>query len=202
MNDVVEALRSLEGVVDVDLDDRPDGSLSVRIAVSQDANEGEIASLARRILELHGLSAPPVVGEGRPGRRGMPGPGRPGGGAPAPPPLPSIARRSLEAVSSVSVTEHGDGAVVEVAGGGRTITRAVAGAPGAVRDEVARAAAQLVAGKGPVRAMVGCSVYETGGHRVATVVFEDGSGSLLVGSALVRAGEPMAIARAVLRALQ
>ncbi len=218
-----ESLEGVAGVADAEVDEAEGHTTGVRIRLDPDADPGEVGERVRRVLSEHGIRAriaPPPEPEEPPKRPRLSGPPPPPGAGtvlaladgprrapvsvaidpPADAPeIPPVAGASL---AGVSVEETRDGVVVTAtAADGRQEARRARWSEGGLEDALVGAVAAL-AGHEPAPALVGAQNVEVEGTATVMVVLERVDGRRLAGAAVIEAGAPFALARAVWSALE
>ncbi len=219
-----DSLQAVAGVAGAEVDITDGTPTGVRIRLDPDADPEAVGEQVQRVLSAHGIRArmggdaaePP----GPEPRRAAGPPPPPGAGAvlalanaegarrgavpvafdhelPSPE-LPPVAGASL---AGVAVEETRDGVVVTVtAADGRRESRRARWSDGGLEDAVVGAVAAL-AGRDPAPALVGTRETEIEGTAAVVVMLERLDGRRLAGAAVVEAGAPFALARAVWAAL-
>lgn len=219
-----ESLQGVAGVADAEVDEAEGHTTAVRIRLDPDADAGAVGEQVRQVLSQHGIRArlgsPPPEPEEPPERPRLSGPPPPPGAGtvlaladglrrapvsvaidpPADAPeIPPVAGASL---AGVSVEETRDGVVVTAtAADGRREARRARWSEGGLEEALVGAVAAL-AGLEPAPALVGAQNVEVEGTATVLVVLERVDGRRLAGAAVVEAGAPFALARAVWSALE
>ncbi len=213
-----KALLSVEGVASAEVDEANGAPTGVRVRLEPDADPAAVGEEVQRVLSAHGIRArvdDASNGEEEPStRRRQPGPPPPpGAGAvvslaeatrgPVPVAIDRAAIASVAgaSLSGVAVEESRDGVVVTASTlDGRREARRARWTEGGLEEAVV-AAVSALAGCDPPPKLLGTRQVEVEEATVVLVVVERHDGRRLAGAAVVEAGAPFALARAVWAAL-
>ncbi len=221
-----DSLQAVAGVAGAEVDVTDGTPTGVRIRLDPDADPDAVGEQVQQVLSTHGIRARLGGAEAA-----APPPAEPRRAAGPPPPpgagavlaladaegarrgavpvafdhgepvaeLPPVAGASL---AGVAVEETRDGVVVTVtAADGRREARRARWSDGGLEDAVVAAVAAL-AGQDSPPALVGTREIEIEGSEAVVVMLERLDGRRLAGAAVVEAGAPFALARAVWAALE
>jgi hypothetical protein len=200
-----DAVLAVAGIAATEIEPRPGGGPFVRVWLDGARNEADVAGDVRRVLAeagygTRGVDRPQSAqeeAEVRPPRR--PGLGR-GLEALIPPAEPEPATKGPRRLRLVAVEETTAGTKVRAVDGGG-VDVMVAAPPGAdVNAAVVAAVASLLGVAAPQLDAV--EVRDMGATMVMIVVITDPSGRRASGSAIVEAGMPFTLGRAVWSAIQ
>lgn len=216
-------LLTVPGVVDAEVDGDDLTPSGVRVKLDQSADPKVVEESVKRILAGHGMRSrvsPPPSSGGPPPPPGAPGSAQ--GGAVVPitsfetvesaaaqpqpeperPPLRSAPSVAEPALDQIAVVETRDGVVVTASTvDGRSESRRARWSEGELNEAVIAAVAALV-GNEPQPLVLAVEERELGGVATVTVVLERTGGKRVSGSAVVEAGAPFALGKAVWAALQ
>ncbi len=218
-------LMAVPGVVDAEVDGDAVTPSGVRVKLDQAADPAIVEESVRRILASHGMRSRlgPMASpsSGPPPPPGAPGAGRSGAvvpiasfetveSAPSPaeslpperPPLHPAPQPAEPALDQIAVVETRDGVVVTATTvDGRSESRRARWSEGELNEAVIAAVAALV-GNEPQPLVLGVEERELGGVATVMVVLERAGGKRVAGAAVVEAGAPFALGKAVWAALQ
>lgn len=191
-----QALRAVPGVAAAELDRSVEASSGVVVRLDPDADPVVVGAEVRRVLAEHGLTSRLAAQDE----------------ADQPAESPRILAAPADLVgesqaatahrlASLAVDESDAGVVVTAtAVDGRRYSRRAPADDESVSEAVVAAVGALVEGR-PAR-LIAMTVCEAEGSVAVTVILERHDGSRGAGSALVAAGRPYALARAVMAALR
>ncbi len=222
-----ESLQEVAGVAGAEVDVTDGTPTGVRIRLDPEADRDAVGEQVQQVLSAHGIRArlggadeevePPAA---EPRRRAGPPPppgagavlaladaeGTRRGGVPVAfdhgEPAPGLQPVAGASLAGVAVEETRDGVVVTVtAADGRREARRARWTDGGLEDAVVGAVAALAAQE-PPPVLVGTREIDVEGTAAVVVVLERVNGRRLAGAAVVEAGAPFALARAVWAALE
>ena len=225
---ISQELLALPGVAGAEIDLTGGQPSGVKVRLDPGVDAASVGAEVSRILAAHGIRSR-VGGPAGPERAPQPPAGPPpppgapgtvislsGGEAPAPTARPGPAAAPAVAdpeparpmtvvtgmsLAGVAVEETRDAVVVSAtAGDGREVSRRARWSEGGLNEALTAAVASL-AGEDVTPELIGVREADVGETTVITVILQRRDGSRLAGAAVVEAGVPFALARAVWAAL-
>ncbi|MDH3730366.1 MAG: hypothetical protein OES13_04475 [Acidimicrobiia bacterium] len=192
--DLTEELTAIAGVEGADVSVSDAGVTGVKVRLETDADADGVGRAVQEVMVRHGVRA-------RLGTTPPPPPAPLVALADYPPPSEPVVGPTVEAtIAGVAVTETAKGLEVSVtATDGRIASQRCRGGEEALAEAVAIAAAELFGNGAAV--LVEYRREAIAETEVVTVVIDSGSGGRLAGAAVMGAGFPFAVARAVAAAL-
>lgn len=192
------ALRAVPGVTAAEVDRSVESPSGVVVHLAPDADPAAVGAEVQKLLAEHGITSRVAATDEV-------------GGAVVPPRIldapaateavESSAPVAAPRLASLAVDESDSGVVVTAtAADGRRYSRRAPADDESVSEAVVAAVGALVDGR-PSR-LLAMTVSEAEGSTAVTVILERADGSRAAGSALVAAGKPFALARAVMAALR